>query len=236
MKMKNKRAEQIALKKQHKSALTIAKKRSTEPSFVLEEPTRIERQSILIVCEGVNTEPSYFRQFRLTSGRIVALGAGCETIRVVERAFEEQKKGKYDQTWVVFDKDDFSDQDFNAAIEKAKQLNFGVAYSNQAFEYWLILHFEDHQGGGMHRDQYHEKLNEHLVNFGLFYDGKGSKNVTQKIFDLMLANDGQAGISRIKLAVDRARRIFDFYDHRSPAQEESSTAVFLLVEEILKYK
>ena len=90
MKMKNKRAEQIALKKQHKSALTIAKKRSTEPSFVLEEPTRIERQSILIVCEGVNTEPSYFRQFRLTSGRIVALGAGCETIRVVERAFEEQ--------------------------------------------------------------------------------------------------------------------------------------------------
>jgi hypothetical protein len=236
MKMKNKKAEQIARKKQHKSALTISKKRSTEPSLVLEEPTRIERQSILIVCEGVNTEPSYFRQFRLTSGRIVALGAGCETIRVVEKAVEEQKKGKYDQTWVVFDKDDFSDQDFNAAIEKAKQLNFGVAYSNQAFEYWLILHFEDHQGGGMHRDQYHEKLNEHLVNFGLFYDGKGSKNVTQKIFDLMLANDRQAGISRIKLAVDRARRIFDFYDHRSPAQEESSTAVFLLVEEILKYK
>lgn len=33
---------------------------------------------------------------------------------------------------VFFDKDDFNDIDFNYAI------------SNQAFEYWLILHFDDH--------------------------------------------------------------------------------------------
>ncbi|MCC6460438.1 MAG: RloB domain-containing protein [Saprospiraceae bacterium] len=236
MKMKNKKNEQIARKKQHKQALILAKKRQHEPSLILEEPTRLERQNILIVCEGVNTEPSYFRQFRLTSGRIVALGAGCETIRVVDRAIEEKNKGSFDQIWVVFDKDDFSAQDFNAAIEKATQHNFGVAYSNQSFEYWLILHFEDHQGGSMHRDQYHDKINEHLTNFGLYYDGNGSKKVTKKVFDLLLSKDNQTGVSRIQLAINRARRIFNLYDHRSPAQEESSTSVFLLVEEILKFK
>lgn len=236
MKTKDKKAEQAARKKEHKASLLMAKKRSAAPSFVLEAPTRIERKTILVVCEGANTEPSYFHQFRLTSGTIIALGAGCETIRVVERAIEEQKKGNYDQTWIVFDKDDNAAQDFNAAIEMANQLNFGIAYSNQAFEYWLILHFEDHQGGGMHRDQYHDKLNEYLIKFGLFYDGKGRKKVTKEIFDLLLAQDSKHKISRTDLAIRRARRIFDLYDHQSPAQEESSTTVFLLVEEILKYK
>ena len=48
----------------------------------------------------------------------------------------------------MFDKDDFSANDFNNAITIAESNNLGVAYSNQAFEYWIILHFDDHQGGG----------------------------------------------------------------------------------------
>ncbi len=235
--MKDKKAEQIARKKQHKAALqTAIKRKRAEPNFEAVEPTRLERQEILIVCEGVNTEPSYFREFRLTSGRIVGVGAGCDTIRVVKRAIEEQQNGQYDQVWVVFDKDDFSANNFNAAIGRAKQHNFRVAYSNQAFEYWLILHFEDHQGGGMHRDDYHGKLNEHLASLGLFYDGKGSKTISKEIFDSLLAFDPQRNKPRMEVAIDRAKRIFNSYDHRSPAEEESSTAVFLLVEEILKYK
>ncbi|MGN6417310.1 MAG: RloB domain-containing protein [Pseudobacter sp.] len=35
--------------------------------------------------------------------------------------------------------------------------NIQIAYSNQAFEYWLILHFEDHQGGKIDRNDYHKK-------------------------------------------------------------------------------
>ena len=44
---------------------------------------------------------------------------------------EEQRKGKtYDQYWVVFDKDDFPDEDFNLAIQEAKAEGFQVAWSN----------------------------------------------------------------------------------------------------------
>lgn len=235
MKMKNKKDEQIDRKKQHKTEIKAAKKRKrSEPTFELEEKVKDERQRILIVCEGKNTEPSYFKQFRLTSGEIIAVGAGCETIRVVERAEEESQKEQFDQVWVVFDKDDFDAEDFNAAIGRAQKNGFGVAYSNQAFEYWLILHFDDHQGGGMHRDQYDSKINEYLSKYGLFYDGKGSKVVTEEIFDLLLAFDERSNTRRIHLAMRRAKRILDSYDHQSPAKEESSTAVFLLVEEILK--
>jgi len=66
------------------------------------------------------------------------LGAGCETIRVVERAQEERQKSEYDQIWVVFDKDDFPSDDFNQAVFMAERLGFGVAYSNQALSIGLF--------------------------------------------------------------------------------------------------
>ncbi len=232
--MKDKKAEQNARKQQHKDELKAAKRRREEPVLEIEQPTRVEKQRILIVCEGVNTEPSYFRQFRLTSADILSLGAGCDTLRIVERAREEQQKSKYDQVWVVFDKDDFPANNFNNAISMAENFGFGVAYSNQAFEYWLILHFEDHQGGGMHRDDYCKTLNKYLKEFGTFYECE-KKVVTNSVFDLLQAIDRKTNNTRIQLALRRAKRIYDQYSHHSPAEEESSTTVFRLVEEILKY-
>lgn len=71
---------------------------------------------------------------------------------------EERKKGReYDQCWVVFDKDDFPDRDFNRAIGMAEAGGMRVAYSNQAFEYWFLLHYNLVQGP-MHRNQYETKL------------------------------------------------------------------------------
>jgi len=233
--MKNKKVEQAAQRQQRKNELKAAKSYRVTPVFEIEQPTRVEKQIILIVCEGVNTEPSYFHQFRLSSAKIVPVGTGCDTIRVVERARGEQQKSIYDQVWVVFDKDDFPANDFNTAISMAEASGFGVAYSNQAFEYWMLLHFEDHQGGGMHRDDYHDKLNSYLQAFKQYYDGKGNKLVTREIFDLLLAKDPRTAMSRQQMAISRAKRIYDQLLHNSPADEESSTTVFKLVEEMLKY-
>jgi hypothetical protein len=40
---------------------------------------------------------------------------------------------------------------------------------------------------------------------------------------------------RIDLAIDRAERNYNHFDHINPALEESSTTVFRLVRELLKY-
>jgi len=50
-------------------------------------------------------------------------------------ALKESFADNYDQVWSVFDKDDYSANDFNQAIAIASANGFGVAYSNQAFEY-----------------------------------------------------------------------------------------------------
>lgn len=231
----NKKKE-IQKRSDHLDRLKAAKaKRVVEPLLQRSEPTRKKKPTILIVCEGKNTEPSYFNQFRLTSANIIALGKGYNTVALVNQATALNQKGKFDQVWCVFDMDSNAPVNFNNAVQMAEARGFGVAYSNQAFEYWLILHFEDHQGGLMSRTDYNQKINRYINPLGADYDGETNKKVSPKFFDLLLGVDTDTGKNRTLLAITRAKRIYDSLDHSSPAVEESSTTVFRLVVEILKY-
>ena len=191
MKMKNKKAAQF----EANEFLNAAKKRrQEEPILERGKPTKKGKPTILIVCEGENTEPSYFDQFKLSLATIKTVGKGFNTVSLVKQAIELSKKGKYEKVWCVFDADPKPDnpkqsQNFNAAIGMATTNGFGVAYSNQAFEYWLILHFEDHQGGLMNRDDYEKKINSYINKLGANYDGTGNKIVTENFFDLLMSID-----------------------------------------------
>ncbi len=231
--MKSKKSEQAQNRERHKMLLRT--NRRSEPLLERGEPRRLVKPTILIVCEGENTEPSYFRQFKLLSATIHAVGEGYNTLSLVNRAKYLAVQKKFDQVWCVFDKDDFRSEDFNNAIALAKSNGFMVGYSNQAFEYWILLHFIDHQGGGMHRSDYDGRLNQLLQPFGQSYDGKKSKIITEEIFDLLVGYDAKTGLSRTQLAIQRAKRNYELLNHVSPAAEESSTTVFELVEELLKY-
>lgn len=231
--MKDKKFEQIAAKKRHKEQLKA--KRRTEPNFERVEPLLVQKPTFLIVCEGENTEPSYFSQFRLSTATIKPVGEGYNTVSLVNRAITLANEKFYEQVWCVFDKDDFSNNDFNDAIAIAEANNFGIAYSNQSFEYWITLHIDNHQGSGMHRDDYNSKINLLLKPYDLLYDGVGSKIITDEIFELIDGIDNKSKKERKILAIERAKRNYNQFDHSNPAIEESSTTVFRLVEELLKY-
>ena len=110
-----------------------------------------------------------------------------------------------------------------------------MAYSNQSFEYWLILHFDDHQGGGMHRNDYSDKINQLLASFNVSFDGNGNKKVTEELFELLEGVDDKTKRKRIDLAISRAKRNLKQFDPHTPAKSESSTTVFKLVELLLTY-
>jgi len=193
-----------------------------------------ERKTILIYCGGKNTEPSYFRKFRLPNVYIEK--KGLDPLSLTRQVIKLMELSKYDEYWVVFDKDEYSDQDFNQAIQLAYQNRIRVAYSNQAFEYWLLLHFQDHNGSKLNRSEYGNKLNKFLSPLGAEYDSKRTKIVKEQLFEILDSEDPQTGKIRIHQAIIRAKKIFDNFDHVSPAKEESSTTVFMLVEELLKYR
>lgn len=209
--------------------------RKNTPSLERPVANLTVKPSILIVCEGKNTEPSYFKQFRVSSAEIKYVGEGYNTVSLVKRTIELSKQYKYDRVWCVFDKDDFNDNDFNTAIKMAEENAFGVAYSNQAFEYWLILHFNDHQGGKMHRDKYTKEIKKHIKPFKASYDGNSSKKVSEEFFELLDGIDSKTNQKRVNLAIIRAERNYIKLKHLSPAKAESSTTVYMLVRELLKY-
>lgn len=187
---------------------------------------RLVKQTFLIVCEGEVTEPEYFNSFRLTSANVKAIGKGMNTISLVKEAIavrdiEKRRNRNHDQCWVVFDKDDFSDSDFNAAIQMAQTNGFHVAYSNQAFEYWLLLHFNLYQGF-IHRSRYGEMLS-HLLGFRY---GK-TKGDSMKVFDVIYP--------KTRIAIGNAQKVLESFDGTNPAKEESSTTVHNLIEQFMQF-
>ncbi|MBF0339286.1 MAG: RloB domain-containing protein [Nitrospirae bacterium] len=73
---------------------------------------------------------------------IEVTGTGYNTVRLVNEAIKEKNNGSYHSVWAVFDKDDFNQ--FNNAIQITAKNNICVAYSNEAFELWYLLHFNYH--------------------------------------------------------------------------------------------
>lgn len=198
-----------------------------------QEPFVKEKNTYLIVCEGENTEPSYFKKFKKFIKLpidIEVIGKGENTKSLVDSAIKLKEEKNYYSVWCVFDKDNFSYDGFNNAINKAKSNKINVAYSNQAFEYWLLLHFEDHQGGKMNREDYYKKINKYLseINKKFKFD-KYKKIIDENIFENLIANN------RTKIAIKRAEKIDKNFRDESYAKRESSTTVYKLVKEILDY-
>ena len=184
------------------------------------------KQSFLIVCEGEKTEPDYFKAFRMTAAAIKAVGQAMNTVTLVNKAVsirdaDRKKKRIYDQCWVVFDKDDFPARDFNQAILLAERNGFRVAYSNQALEFWFLLHFNLYTGA-IHRSKYKDMLTRLTGMPYIKTDGYGAV-----MYNLLLA--------RQKQAIHNADIVLTDISHGNPAEEESSTTVHKLVMELNKY-
>lgn len=182
---------------------------------------RERRRRFLIVCEGKQTEPNYFRRFATGNAvDVEAVGTGRNTLAVVEEAQRLREVGErdapYDEVWVVFDKDDFPPDHFNQAIRMAENAGFHAAYSNQAFELWYVLHF-DYTDTALSRQQYERRLTEHL---GRAY----RKN------DLMLYNDL---LPKQEDAIRNAERLLASYPNHNPAQDDPCTTVHLLVRALI---
>jgi len=184
--------------------------------------TRSLLPRFLIVCEGEQTEPNYFRSFRVNVNvKVIGIGRGATNI--VKEAITINKKAKrqrenYTDIWIVFDRDDCSAEDFNTAIEQARQAGFGVAYSNEAFELWYLLHF-DYVNTGVSRQQYQQKLSARL-------NHPYRKNDPTLYLDLLTLQEQ---------AIRNAKKLLASYPDHNPARDNPCTTVHHLVEKLKKY-
>lgn len=180
------------------------------------------RETFLIVCEGEKTEPNYFLSFRLTSSQVKdeIFGPGDNTVSLVEKTIKYKEDAakygiKFDQIWCVFDKDDNPDANFEKAIALAKKHEINVAYSNECFELWYLLHFNFNQTA-MNRPEYTRRLGELL--------GKPYEKNCSEMYDLLLSKQPEG--------VKNANKLLSQYlpTHTASSKRPSTTVHFLVTE------
>jgi hypothetical protein len=135
---------------------------------------RKEANPILIVCEGEKTEPLYFddlrRRFRLSAVQVKIVGgeAGTAPISIVNYAARERNNQNYhyEAIWCVFDREGVHiNASFDEAVNQASRLNYRLAISNPAFEYWYLLHFEETTHPFTNAGEVIEKLRNYLPKY-----------------------------------------------------------------------
>jgi len=212
------------------------------------EGQRPPRRYFLIVCEGEKTEPNYFESIRalLPSemvDRVTVEGCGRNTRSLVDFARDKNQKRLssdkpyYYHIWVVFDKDSFPDDDFDNAIKQLEALDLATssnedkrqrwhaAWSNEAFELWYILHFQETTGGALSRSTYQGSL-ETLIKKHCGVIRPYQKNA-KDMFSLLREYTPDA--------IRRAKTALGQQTGKPPHAQNPATTVHQLVEELLRY-
>lgn len=202
---------------------------------------------ILIACEDQTTEPEYFKEYKYSFEAIwpketlflKPIGTGRNSLGVVQQAIEERSKLKttVDQTWAVFDKDDLDKSEgnierFNEAFDLGEEEEVKIAYSNECFELWLLLHFEDiDKKTAIPRTEIYNRLENAIKKHEPeFLYEHGNSNVVKLV----------SKYGNKEKALQRAEELFNYHNQEKhqPIESNPNTLVYNLVRELddwLKY-
>ena len=133
---------------------------------IRQQGSRTVRKTILIYCEG-ETERIYFEQLRiLKRSKLVNVkikNVKRSAIKLAQHAFRDASYQYCDEVWIVFDKDDLTEKQLDEVNVFCEEKNIHIAYSNEAFELWLLLHFEEVDVSEQYpRAVLNNKMEEHL--------------------------------------------------------------------------
>ncbi len=217
-----------------KNTMKKNRKHGSEPDFRRQTPNRAKKQIIAILTEG-KTEQEYIqhlvKEWKLFKNQrfeiqIVSMNTGASQTLLQEA---KKRKKECDYVWIVCDKDENSDECFAQMLEQAASQKIEVAYSNQAFEYWVLLHFLDHQGEEMDRRDYEKKLNQVLKPYEIVYKTT-PKTLSPELLDVLMNDE------LIDKAVSRATRIYERKVNEGRPHSESSTTFYRLIVRLRELK
>ena len=134
-----------------------------------------------------------------------------------------------DVVWVVFDKDDFGGN-YTSAISLAGQNKIKIAYSNECFALWLLLHFQE-QTSKIGRGQLEEFLRK-----------KWEETKGEPIDNKKEVKHFPYGIARIQgdrtAAIERAKNLYEqaeVANPQAPWEVNPVTTVYELVEQLIEF-
>ncbi|MGD9970272.1 MAG: RloB family protein [Sulfuricurvum sp.] len=208
---------------------------------------------VLIACEDSVSSPTYFRMIidqlikakKITQDSIVIVphdGSTHPTGVLKNLKNYKNQHGKtykdFEHKWIVIDRDiaivnacGHTAQDFNNAIQNAKHkrkdLNVDVAYANDSFELWYLLHFE-YRTTAIIRDDIVQQVVKKLKEVephkfaSLDKDNIKQANYAKLIFETLQNNQ--------PTAINNANRLLNSYGkNHNPENDNPSTTIHRLV-------
>ena len=208
----------------------MGKNRNTSDYLRRQTKARETRKKFLIVCEGEKTEVNYFKAFTVPNKIEVRVkGEGKNSLSLVEKAIKMidnlKKDDSFDQIWCVFDKDNCSKEQFNQAERLAKENNIKIAYSNEAFEIWFILHFQ-YLDIATSRSKYPKILTTQMKKYGLLNEQEKYEKNREDMYEKLKPYQTTAITNAAKLIQDRDEA------KKHPFDANPSTTVQELVQEL----
>ena len=186
----------------------------------------------LIITEGTQTEPKYFKALKKEINRefpghifIEIEGVGEGTVKLLERAKKmvEMSPNNFSHVWLVYDKDDFPENDFDKTASQCEvlsdeNLTYHALWSNECIEYWFLLHYI-FLDTALHRSEYYPKLSKYLK------------------FEYKKDSDGIYSILKSKLqkAIKNAKKIMETHGLAAPSKCTPGTNVYELFEKLATY-
>ena len=189
----------------------------------------------LIVCEGKKTEPNDFnglkRKINERYGNKVDVlipnidvkGTGMNTASLVKYTQKTVNHANkvYGQVWVVFDKDDYNDEQFDSAI---KNCDYNVAWSNPNFELWLLAHFKK-VNRYISKDDVLQELSKEFQKKGLGDYTKNDINIFDKV-----TSEG-----KLHTAIKNCEYMEELNKDGQASQRNPMTKVYKIVDELKEY-
>lgn len=190
----------------------------------------------LIVSEGTDTEPAYFRSIRdIINSRfqgkihLSVFGEGDNTLNLLEKARKRAMADPngYKHVWVLYDMDDFPADHIDRTAQlchtlSTEETQYHAIWSNQCIELWFLLHFS-YMHSDLRRTEYWPKLTECLQSLGEGNYTKNRPDMYRILYPMM------------NFAIANAKRLAKKNQRKPPSKAAPGTAVYELIELLKPY-
>lgn len=197
---------------------------------------KIQPEYHLIVTEGTETEPAYFKSIKEIINRqykdkinLEIHGEGTNTLQLLEKAKTRARNNPnlYRHVWIVYDTDDFPAEHIDKTADlcheyTTDETEYHAIWSNQCIELWFLLHFS-YLHSDLNRREYWPKLTDRLESIG---EGKYTKGRTDMYHVLC---------PYIDIAIANAKKLAEINEGRPPSKSAPGTKIYELIEKLKPY-
>jgi hypothetical protein len=203
--------------------------------------------SVIIACEDECSAPTYFRMIlskliedkKITQDSLVIADHHHNTPTgvlndLISHKVENKIYKDFEHKWIVIDRDaprvnggGHSTNDFNTALIKAKQLSVEVAYANDSYELWYLLHFNSRSTSILRDEIITEIIKKLKLKNNRIFKNLNKENIKTSIYTKLIFNE----IFELQSnAIRNAENLLKSYGHtHNPEKDNPSTTIHKLV-------